>query len=109
MKPHGNYHPPQGWVKFSTLRDGAKFHNIMNGQPVQFIKVSMAHCDPYNAVDLSQGARIGLLTTTSSSSRWTLGGWRNSGRITNLQPWRRLWRIKALMSILMSGVSSSHG
>lgn len=40
MKPQGDYHPPKGWVKFSTLKSGEKFHDILeHGRPVQFIKV----------------------------------------------------------------------
>ncbi len=56
MKASAEYHPPEGWVPFSTLKNGDKFHDIgPKGQPVQYMKVSPAHCDPYNAVDLEHG------------------------------------------------------
>ena len=40
VKPSGNYHPPEGWVKFETLKPGAKFHNVERpGLPTQYIKL----------------------------------------------------------------------
>src|SRR5208283_3036624 len=38
-KPYGDYHPPTGWVKFETLEPGTTFHEVIQGQPVEFIKV----------------------------------------------------------------------
>jgi hypothetical protein len=54
MKPSGTYHPPEGWVKFSTLKEGEKFHDIFRGQPVQFIEtVPEGEC---NAVNFETGS-----------------------------------------------------
>lgn len=40
MKPDGNYHPPKSWVKFEDLKPGTTFHEIIQGQPVEFIKLN---------------------------------------------------------------------
>lgn len=54
MRPQGDYHPPQGWVKFSTIKPGEKFHDILQqGRPVQFIK-TVQHADR-NAVNFQTG------------------------------------------------------
>jgi hypothetical protein len=40
VKPFGDYHPPEGWVKFETLKPGAKFHNVEGpGLPTQYLKL----------------------------------------------------------------------
>lgn len=47
---------PRGWVRFHTLNDGETFHDVgPGGKIIQYIKVSPAHCDPYNVVDLRTG------------------------------------------------------
>jgi hypothetical protein len=57
VKPVGDYHPPEGWVEFSTLKSGAKFHNIVgDGSPTQYVKLVCAPFDE-KTTHLSKGSR----------------------------------------------------
>ncbi len=59
MKPSGTYHPPEGWVKFSTLKPGEKFHDIKGqGRPVQYLKISVADTEVMNAVEFLTGTLV---------------------------------------------------
>lgn len=63
MKPHGTYHPPEGWVKFETLEPGDTFHDIgAGGRVIQYIKtklvlgaIDVRNGPIYNSVDLDTG------------------------------------------------------
>jgi hypothetical protein len=58
MKSYNDYHPSEGWVKFETLEPGTTFHDIIDGQSVEFIKIK--DIDTYlietrNATNLETG------------------------------------------------------
>ena len=57
MKPYKDYTPPDCWVKFATLKAGDTFHDIINGQPVQFIKINITSRPTLrdNCVNLTTG------------------------------------------------------
>jgi hypothetical protein len=64
VKPVGDYHPPEGWVEFSTLKSGEKFHNIVGpGMPTQYVKLmatrlEMSEFEPFNAVNTDTGDQV---------------------------------------------------
>ena len=56
MKPYKDYHPPQGWVEFRTLKPSATFHDVIDGRTVKFVKVK------YDAGHLAVNLQTGEIT-----------------------------------------------
>jgi hypothetical protein len=77
MHARKDYQPPKGWVEFSTLLPGAKFHNaVESGLPTQCIKLQdsvQSDVGGVNAVNLDTG---GLVWIDSDEFVWPIDwGW----------------------------------
>lgn len=60
VKPFKDYHPPECFVKFETLRPGDTFHDIIDSKTVQFVKLLRRPSSPFNAVKLDTGEQVNL-------------------------------------------------
>src|SRR5437899_3080055 len=59
VRPVGDYHPPEEWVKFETLKPGAKFHDcVESSPPVQFVKLQTLPGSTANAANLDTGEQV---------------------------------------------------
>ena len=79
IKPFGDYNPPEGWIKFENLEPGKTFHEIIDGRPVEFIKLQipvvtgLLGAKSYNAVNLGTGE---LVEFDSDEFIWPIdAGW----------------------------------